>query len=145
MARMHTRKRGKGKSTRIYSESKPDWVELSSEELEKTVVDLKKGGATMSMIGIKLRDQYGIPGTKSVVGKKIGQILHDNNLSDAVPEDLMNLIKKYKNVSRHIQLNRNDSGNIRGQALLMSKILRLVRYYKRRGSLSKEWNLSRVL
>lgn len=145
MARMHTRKRGKGKSTKIYSNTQPDWVEFSAEELEKTIVDLKNGGATKSQIGIKLRDQYGIPGTKVVLKKKIGDVLQENNVIDQVPEDLMNLIKKYKNVSRHLTLNRNDSGNKRGQALLMSKILRLVRYYKSRGNLSREWNLSRVL
>ncbi len=145
MARMHTRKRGKGKSTKIYSTAQPDWVELSAEELEKTIIDMKKGGASKSMIGIKLRDQYGIPGVKIVLKKKVGDVLQENKVSDAVPEDLMNLIKKYKNVSRHLLLNRNDSGNKRGQALLMSKILRLVRYYKGRGNLSKEWNLSRVL
>lgn len=145
MARMHTRKRGKGKSTKIYSTAQPDWVELSAEELEKTIVDMKKGGASKSMIGIKLRDQYGVPGVKIVLKKKVGDVLQENKVSDPVPEDLMNLIKKYKNVSRHLLLNRNDSGNKRGQALLMSKILRLVRYYKGRGNLSKEWNLSRVL
>ena len=145
MARMHTRKRGKGKSRKIYSTAQPDWVELSAEELEKTIVDMKKGGASKSMIGIKLRDQYGVPGVKLVLKKKIGDVLLENKVSDPVPEDLMNLIKKYKNVSRHLLLNRNDSGNKRGQALLMSKILRLVRYYKGRGNLSKEWNLSRVL
>lgn len=145
MARMHTRKRGKGKSTKIYSTAQPDWVELSAEELEKTIVDMKNGGASKSMIGIKLRDQYGVPGVKIVLKKKVGDVLQENKVSDAVPEDLMNLIKKYKNVSRHLLLNRNDSGNKRGQALLMSKILRLVRYYKGRGNLSKEWNLSRVL
>ena len=145
MARMHTRKRGKGKSTRIYSDSKPDWIEMSKEETEKTIIELKKDGATMSVIGSKLRDQYGIPGTKVVIGRKIGDVLRENNLADPVPEDLMNLIKKYKNVSRHLQLNRNDRSNTRGQSLLMSKILRLVRYYKRRGYLAKEWNLSRVL
>lgn len=145
MARMHTRKRGKGKSTKIYSTAQPDWVELSAEELEKTIIDMKKGGASKSMIGIKLRDQYGVPGVKIVLKKKVGDVLQENKVSDAVPEDLMNLIKKYKNVSRHLLLNRNDSGNKRGQALLMSKILRLVRYYKGRGNLSKEWNLSRVL
>jgi small subunit ribosomal protein S15 len=35
--------------------------------------------------------------------------------------------------------------NIRGEMLIMSKMLRLVRYYKRTGSIAPEWNLSKVL
>ncbi len=145
MARMHTRKRGRSKSKRIYSSEKPDWIQFSNEEVEKMIVDLKKAGNSSSVIGVKLRDQYGIPGSKVVLGKKIGVILKSAGLVDPVPEDLMNLIKKYRNVSKHMEANRNDMSNKRGQALLMAKILRMVKYYKRSGYLAPEWNLSKVL
>ncbi len=145
MARMHTRKRGKSKSRRIYSQEKPDWIQFSNEEVEKMIVDLKKAGSSNSVIGVKLRDQYGIPGTKAVLGKKLGKVLQSAGIKDDVPEDLMNLIKKYRNASKHMDANRNDMSNKRGQALLMAKILRLVKYYKRSGSLTPEWNLSKVL
>ncbi len=145
MARMHTRKRGKSKSRRIYSQEKPDWIQFSNEEVEKMIIDLKTAGTSNSVIGVKLRDQYGIPGTKAVLGKKLGKVLQSAGIKDEVPEDLMNLIKKYRNVSKHMDLNRNDMSNKRGQALLMAKILRLVKYYKRSGYLAPEWNLSRVL
>lgn len=145
MARMHTRKRGRSKSRRIYSTEKPDWVQFSNEEVEKMIVDLKKDGNSSSNIGIKLRDQYGIPGSKVVLGKKIGVVLKDAGLTDPVPEDLMNLIKRYKNVSKHMTENKRDMSNKRGQALLMAKILRMVKYYKRSGYLAPEWKLSRVL
>lgn len=145
MARMHTRKRGKSKSRRIYSQEKPDWVQFSNDEVEKMIVDLKKSGTSNSVIGVKLRDQYGIPGTKAILGKKLGKVLQSAGIKDEVPEDLMNLIKKYRNVSTHMVENRNDMSNKRGQALLMAKILRLVKYYKRSGYLTPEWNLSKVL
>ena len=145
MARMHTRKRGKSKSRRIYSQGKPDWIQFSNEEVEKMIIDLKKAGSSNSVIGVKLRDQYGIPGTKAVLGKKLGKVLQSAGIKDDVPEDLMNLIKKYRNASKHMDANRNDMSNKRGQALLMAKILRLVKYYKRSGSLTPEWNLSKVL
>ena len=145
MARMHTRKRGKSKSRRIYSRGKPDWIQFSNEEVEKMIVDLKKAGTTNSVIGVKLRDQYGIPGTKTVLGKKLGKVLQSAGIKDDVPEDLLNLIKKYRSATKHMDANRNDMSNKRGQALLMAKILRLVKYYKRSGSLAPEWNLSKVL
>ncbi len=145
MARMHTRKRGKSKSRRIYSQEKPDWIQFSNEEVEKMIVDLKKAGTSNSVIGVKLRDQYGIPGTKAILGKKLGKVLQSAGIKDEVPEDLMNLIKKYRNVSKHMEINRNDMSNKRGQALLIAKILRLVKYYKRSGYLAPNWNLSKVL
>ncbi len=145
MARMHTRKRGRSKSRRIYSAEKPDWIQFSNDEVENMIIDLKKAGNSSSVIGVKLRDQYGIPGSKVVLGKKIGVVLKSAGLVDAVPEDLMNLIKKYRNVSKHMDANRNDMSNKRGQALLMAKILRMVKYYKRSGYLAPEWNLSKVL
>lgn len=142
---MHTRKRGRSKSRKIYSQEKPDWIQFSNEEIEKMIVDLKKAGNSNSVIGVKLRDQYGIPGTKAVLGKKLGVVLKAAGEVDPVPEDLMNLIKKYRNVSTHMEANRNDMSNKRGQALLMAKILRLVKYYKREGYLDRKWNLSKVL
>lgn len=145
MARMHTRKRGRSKSKRIYSAEKPDWIQFSNDEVENMIIDLKKAGNSSSVIGVKLRDQYGIPGSKVVLGKKIGVVLKSAGLVDPVPEDLINLIKKYRNVSKHMDANRNDMSNKRGQALLMAKILRMVKYYKRSGYLAPEWNLSKVL
>lgn len=145
MARMHTRKRGKSKSRKVYGQEKPDWIQFSNDEVEKMIVDMKKSGTSKSDIGIKLRDQYGIPGVKTVLGRKIGSVLKDAGVVDPVPEDLMNLIRKYQNVSKHVEANSKDHSNKRGQMLLMAKILRLVKYYKRVGYLSREWNLARVL
>ncbi|MCL4341633.1 MAG: 30S ribosomal protein S15 [Candidatus Thermoplasmatota archaeon] len=145
MARMHTRKRGKSKSRKIYSSGKPNWIQFSNDEITKMIVDLKKAGNTSSMIGIKLRDQYGIPGTRVVLGKKVNQVLADAGIRDQVPEDLINLIRRYQSASRHIELNPKDFSNKRGQMLIMSKILRLVKYYKREGKLAPEWNLAKVL
>lgn len=145
MARMHTRKKGKSGSNRVYTSESPSWIQFSDQEISEMIVKMKGEGLSNSMIGIKLRDQYGIPGTKSILGKKIGVILSDAGLKSEVPEDLMNLIKKYKNVTRHTELNKKDHSNIRSRALIMAKILRLVRYYKESGYLPREWNLNKVL
>ena len=82
-----------------------------------------------------------------VVGiqKDLVDVLKEKKLSPEVPEDLMNLINRYKNVTRHMKLNRNDMSNKRGQQLIMAKILRMTKYYKSKGYLSREWNLNKVI
>ncbi|MGP6207584.1 30S ribosomal protein S15 [Cuniculiplasma sp. SKW3] len=145
MARMHTRKRGKSGSRNSYYGVGHDWVQQTPKEIEDLVIQLRKEGLTASQIGIRLRDSYGIPKLRYINHKKIGDVLSENNMSPDVPEDLMALITKYKRVSKHMELNKNDLNNGRKRNLLMSKMLRLVRYYKENGYLSKEWELNKVL
>ncbi|MEM0154997.1 MAG: 30S ribosomal protein S15 [Thermoplasmataceae archaeon] len=145
MARMHTRKRGKSGSNRVYGQGRPAWLSVSDEEISKSILDLNKQGLSNSLIGIRLRDQYGVPGSKPILGKKIGSVLRENGIKPDLPEDLSHLINRYKNVRKHTESNRKDMSNIRGEMLIMSKMLRLVRYYKRKGSIAPEWNLSKVL
>lgn len=145
MARMHTRKKGKSGSRNSYYGVGHDWIQQTPEELEEIVVNLRKEGLTASEIGIKLRDSYGVPKIRYVNHKKIGQILEEKKMAPDVPEDLMALINKYKRVTKHMELNRNDLNNGRKKNLIMSKMLRLVRYYKENGYLAKEWELNKVL
>ncbi|KAA8922290.1 30S ribosomal protein S15 [Thermoplasma sp.] len=144
MARMHTRKRGRSGSKKVYG-VQPSWIQYSKDEIVNTIVNLKKSGVPPSVIGIRLRDQYGIPTVKAVLGTKLGKILAEKGLKDEVPEDLSNLIRRYNNVAKHVELNPKDQANKRGRDLIMAKMLRLVKYYKRTGVLDEKWNLSKVL
>lgn len=145
MARMHTRKRGRSGSHRYRFTEKPSWVTASPAEIEETIVQLRNSNLGSSTIGIKLRDQYGIPSTKSVLGKKLGDVLAEKNLKPEIPEDLNSLILKYKRVSKHLTLNSADKKNFRARSLLMSKIRRLMKYYKRMNMLPAGWELQKVL
>lgn len=145
MARMHSRKKGKSGSNKTYSQDDHSWVEMSGDEITELIVQMRKDGLSSASIGVKLRDQYGIPGTKAVLGKKVGSVLEEADVAPEVPEDLMNLIAKYKNISRHVELNKKDVSNTRNRSLIMAKILRLVRYYKSNGVLPVEWKLRKVL
>jgi Ribosomal protein S15P/S13E len=145
MARMHTRKKGKSGSKHSFYGEGHQWVQQSPKELEEVVVQLKNEGLTSSEIGIKLRDFYGVPRVKSVLNEKMGDILEKNSLKPEVPEDLMSLINRYKRVSVHMSLNKKDLSNGRKRALIMAKMLRLVRYYKTNGHLKHEWELNKVL
>jgi small subunit ribosomal protein S15 len=118
---------------------KPEWIEYSNEEIEELILKLRKEGNSTSMIGIVLRDQYGIPDVKLITGKKITKILEDHGQELKYPEDLMNLIKRAVNIRDHLVENPKDLHTRRGLRIIESKIRRLVKYYVRDGVLPEGW------
>ena len=118
---------------------KPEWIEYSNEEIEELILKLRKEGNSTSMIGIVLRDQYGIPDVKLVTGKKITKILEQHDQGLEYPEDLMNLIRRAVNIRDHLTENPKDLHTRRGLRIIESKIRRLVRYYVREGVLPEGW------
>ena len=139
MARLHSRKKGKAQSNRPPLLLKPDWVELSKEEVEKLVIDMARKGVPQSKIGAILRDSYGIPLVKQVTGKKISKILEEAVIKSELPEDLYNLIRKAERIKKHLEKNKKDMVSKRGFLNTISKIHRLSKYYKRVGKLPKDW------
>ena len=118
---------------------KPEWIEYSNEEIEELIMKLRKEGNSTSMIGIIMRDQYGIPDVKLITGKKITKILEDHGQELKYPEDLMNLIRRAVNIRDHLAENPKDLHTRRGLRIIESKIRRLVRYYVREGVLPEGW------
>ena len=139
MARLHSRKKGKSGSTRPPRLEKPVWVERSAEEVETLVVKLARKGFSKSMIGIILRDSYGIPLVKVVSGKKISEILEAKEIVSALPEDLLNLVKKALNIRKHMETNHKDLEGKKGLQRTESKIFRLIKYYKKKGVLPTDF------
>ena len=139
MARMHSRKKGKSGSKHPPRMSPPPWVEYKKEEVEALVVKLGKEGVSSSLIGLILRDQYGIPDVKLITGKKITEILEDNGMKPKYPEDLLNLIRKAVRIRKHLEENKKDYHSKRGLELTESKIKRLVKYYRRTKKLPEDW------
>ena len=133
------KEKGRSHSTRPPKLIKPAWVKMSPEEVEELVVSLYRKGYPPSMIGIILRDMYGIPLVKAVTGKKLTRILEERGLKPEIPEDLMNLIRRAVRVRRHLEEHPKDYHSKRGLQLIESKIHRLVKYYKRRGVLPPDW------
>lgn len=138
MARMHSRAKGKSGSTKPIKRI-PSWMRYKGKEVEKLIIRLAKSGSTASEIGIMLRDTYGIHDVKAVAGKKITKILTENDLLKELPEDLMALIKRFIDVKKHLEKNKQDKTAKRGWQLTDSKIRRLVKYYKRSGRLPADW------
>ncbi|MDD5502732.1 MAG: 30S ribosomal protein S15 [Candidatus Thermoplasmatota archaeon] len=142
MSRLHTGKKGRHGSHRPARKEAPKWVPLSQKEVEETVVKLSKEGKSASMIGMILRDQYGIPDVKLVTGKSIVKILTENGIKFRLPEDLESLMKRTVQLSKHLGSNPKDLHNKRGLALIESNIKRLANYYKKEGILPKDWAYS---
>ncbi len=118
---------------------KAGWVEYSTEEIEEIILKLRKEGKSASVIGVILRDQYGIPDVKSVTGMKITHILDKHGQTEEYPEDLMNLIRKAVNIRDHLSENPKDLHTKRGLQLVESRIRRLVKYYTKEGVLPEGW------
>ncbi len=139
MARIHARKRGKSGSKKPPRSHKPKWVKASDKEIEELIVKLAKEGKRPSEIGLILRDEYGIPGTRYTIGKKLVKVLKEKNLVTKMPQDLMDLMKKAVKLRKHIERHPKDTHNKRALQLTEAKIKRLVKYYKKEGVIEKSW------
>jgi len=131
--------KGRSQSTRPPKLAKPAWVSVKPEEVEELVVSLYRKGYPPSMIGMILRDAYGIPSVRAVTGKKLVRILRERGLAPEIPEDLANLIRRAARVRRHLEEHPKDYHSKRGLQLIESKIRRLAKYYKRVGVLPPGW------
>ena len=78
MARMHTRRKGSSRSRPPFRSTPPEWCDMNKEELEKHVLRLYGNGVSPTMIGLTLRDQYGVPSVKPILGTKLTRCLREN-------------------------------------------------------------------
>jgi small subunit ribosomal protein S15 len=139
MAKMHSRKKGSSRSRPPAAAKVPAWSDVSKEELEKTIMKLNESGMAPSRIGLTLRDQYGVPSAKLVMGKSITCFLKENHAQSDIPEDLTNLMRKALHVRKHVSANKKDLHNKRALQLTENKVRRLVKYYHDSGRLAPEW------
>ena len=142
MARIHARKRGKAGSKRPSRKTPPKWIRYKKNEIEKLVIKLAKEGNSSSMIGLILRDQFGVPSVNEITGKTISVIMKENKFYPEIPEDLFNLLKQAVNLRNHLEKNRKDYTSKRGLELLESKIRRLSKYYVKQKILPEDWKYS---
>ena len=141
---MHGGSKGKSGSKKPSSQSKKSWIIHSGQEVEQLVVKLAKTGKSAALIGLILRDTYGIPSVKTLTGKKIQVILEKNKLLHTLPDDLQNLIRKDIQLAKHALTHKKDMTVKRGLQLTLSKINRLSKYYKNTDRLPKEWKYDRT-
>jgi small subunit ribosomal protein S15 len=140
MAKLHTRRKGRSGSRKVKGSLK--WAELSSEEVEKLIVDLRKAGNTTAKIGVIMRDQYGILSVPEICKKTITQIVEEKVGPIEYPDDLLNLIKNGVNLRKHIVTNKSDVHNKLRLVRIEAKIRRLAKYYVRKKKLPAGWSYS---
>ena len=116
------------------------WLRYKGKEVEMLIAKLAKDGNRASQIGVHLRDTYGIPDVRLVTGKKLTAILAEKNLLQKFPEDMLSLMKRRVAIHKHMLENKKDETAKRGVNITDSKIRRLVKYYKAKGKVSKDWN-----
>ena len=143
MARMHSPGRGKSGSTKPMVDKAPEWSNTDAKEVTELILSLAAEGHNPATIGTILRDQHAVPDVRLVVGKRIGQVLAENDVNPKYPEDMMNLMRRALRLIDHLESNRKDRHNSRQLELTESKIRRLSRYYKGRGQLDTEWAYKR--
>jgi small subunit ribosomal protein S15 len=130
-------------SSKPVRDAAPAWVPMLPREAEAKVVELAKEGKQPAMIGLILRDSYGIPSVQELTGKKIAQIMKDAGVGGKLPQDLQNLIQRSIHLQEHLGANTRDLHNMRGLELMEARIRGLAKYYQGRGELPADWNYTR--
>ena len=143
MARMHSPGRGKSGSTKPMVDKAPEWSNTDAKEVTELILSLAADGHNPATIGTILRDQHAVPDVRLVLGKRLGQVLAENEITPKYPEDMMSLMRRALRLIDHLESNRKDRHNSRQLELTESKIRRLSRYYKGRGQLDTEWTYKR--
>lgn len=137
MARMHSKKKGKSGTKRPKRNENVPWAD--SAEVKKIAQKLARQGIPPSKIGLQLRDQYGIPSFRAATGERLTVYLEREGLYRKFPEDLLQLFRKAVTMREHLKKNKKDVHNRTKLSHIESKIMRLVRYYKRVGKVPADW------
>ena len=142
MARMHARRHGRSSSRRPKVSKAPTWLTMTKEEVEEKVVELARAGNSTAKIGLLMRDQYGIPNVRHVVGPRMTKFLQSKGIKTELPEDMAALLRRAVSLNAVLQGHKKDHSNKRRLQLLESKIRRLEKYYRREKRLPTGWRYS---
>jgi small subunit ribosomal protein S15 len=129
-------------SRKAQKKGRPRWLKLKKQEVNDLIVSLAKKMYSSAMIGTILRDRYGIPSVKLVIGKSISEIMKKHKLYPELPEDLLALLTKAVRIREHLETHKKDKHSRRGLELIESRIRMLAKYYIRKGILPKGWSYS---
>ena len=143
MARMYSGKRGKAGSKKPETNTPKPWLTYTGAEVEQLVIKFAKLGKSSAVIGLMLRDSYGIPSVKALTKKSVYKIIKEHKLAHEIPEVLLSLIKKEIQLSKHLDKNKHDMPSRRGLLLTQSRIRRMTKYYIRTKVLPNKWNYSK--
>lgn len=140
MAKMHSKKHGKSKSRKPVMETTqlPQGIPPKA-EIEEIIVGYAKQGMSPQMIGLTLKEKHNVPYVKEVMGRRLVTILKEKKLANALPYDMLDLMKKAVNMRHHMDKNKQDASNKLRLSRTEAKIWRLSKYYIREGVLPDGW------
>ena len=113
-------------------------MEPKRAEVREAALRMAKEGVPASKIGLFLRDQYGVPSVRVVLGTSLSAFLKSENALPEYPEDLMTLIRKAVRMQEHLKTRRDIHNDVKLKHV-ESKIGRLVKYYTSKGRLPAGW------
>jgi len=143
MTRMHSDGRGESGSSKPVDAKQPEWIDYDAEEVKDLVVRLREDGFDPAQIGLKLRDEYGIPDVKQITEKKVTEILEEEDVAPEIPEDLKNLVDKAENMKEHLDENQNDQEAERQLELTEAKVRKVADYHRQEGNIPEDWEYER--
>ena len=141
MATIYGKGHGKSGSKKPAGKTIYSWLSYKPKEVELLIVKLAKEGKNSSQVGLILRDSYGIPDVRTLIKKRITQVLAEKKLLSELPEDILAIIRKDVALHKHMEANKQDMTAKRGLQLTESKLRRLATYYRRVGKLPADWQL----
>ena len=143
MARMYSSRKGVSGSKRPHLTEASAWSNTDKAAVEALIVDYAKAGHTSAQIGTLLRDRHAVPNARLVLGRRIGALLAEADLTGTYPEDMMNLMRRAAGLIDHMGSNHKDLHNRRALELTEAKIRRLASYYVGEGRLPSDWRYKR--
>ena len=144
MARMYKSRKGQSGSTRPHVSEAPEWSNTDKDAVQSLILDLAKAGRSTAEIGTILRDKHAVPNVRLVLGKRIGQVLAENDMTGTYPEDMMNLMRQAVAIINHLGSgNHKDIHNKRALEITEAKIRRLASYYIGENRLPSDWRYKR--
>ncbi len=92
-----------------------------------------------------MRDDYGVPLVKPLLGKSLGKVLAEGKVAPKVPQDLHDRIERAGRVQNHLRTHKSDRKNVHSLELVEAKIYRLSKYYKEKGVLPRDFKYTAVV
>ncbi|QGA80649.1 30S ribosomal protein S15 [Candidatus Nanohalobium constans] len=139
MSRMHKEAHGSSGSSKPVEKDNPDWVEFEEDEIIEIILELREEGLQPAQIGLRLRDEYGVPSVKQATGKKLTEILEEEDAAPEMPEDLKNLVEKAESIQSHLDENPSDEQAQRQLELAKAKVRKVADYHREEGNIPEDW------
>jgi ribosomal protein S15P/S13E len=113
---------------KLETKEKSEETKKENINVEKTIIELAKSGLTSEKIGLVLKEKHGIKNVRKETGKKITQILKENDAF--VDADIKNLKEIIESSKKHIEKNKHDYVSKRMLPITASKLRRFEKYRK---------------